>query len=74
MTAITSLDVLSGGLREAADRLGIGHRRMYRLAKAGQLPFAVRLGWGYVVPVPAWNNFLENGGTIENINGPAGEG
>jgi hypothetical protein len=72
--AITRLDVLPGGLREAADRLGIGHRRMYRLAKAGQVPFVVRLGWGYVVPVPAWNRFLANGAILEIKTGSTGKG
>lgn len=53
-----TLDVLPGGVREAARRLGKSERVMYRLAKAGQLPFCVRVGAQYVVPREAFARYM----------------
>ena len=51
------MDVLEGGVREMAHRLGIGERQAYREAERGNLP-AVKLGGRYVVPLDAWSKFL----------------
>ena len=52
------LDVLEGGIREAARRLGIGERTAYRAAERGELP-AVRIGNVWIIPLRAWERFLE---------------
>ena len=54
-------DVLPGGIREAAKRLGIGERKAYRMAERGQYPFcriAVRVCNVYIVPRAAFERFL----------------
>lgn len=50
-------DVLEGGLREAAKRLGKGDRWVYR--HAHELPFVVRIGAHYIVPRAAFLKFLD---------------
>lgn len=54
-------DVLPGGIRAAAKRLGIGSRKAYRMAERGEYPFgafAVRVGYVWVIPIAAWERFL----------------
>lgn len=50
-------DVLEGGMRELADRLGIGLRQAYREANNGNLP-VTKLGGRYVIPKEAYERFL----------------
>lgn len=67
-------DVLPGGVREAAKRLGIGERKAYRLLERGEYPFSVfacRVGSTYIVPRAAFERFLNGGWTSkrdENTN------
>jgi hypothetical protein len=68
-------DVLPGGLRAAARRLGIAPRKAYRLAEKGEYPFALfcyRAGSIWVVPSRAFARFL-NGEFTQNTNAPAAE-
>ena len=56
---------------EAAQMLGIGRQTAYLLAKAGQLPGALRLGRRIVVSRKALETFLEakedqTGGPVED--------
>lgn len=50
-------DVLSGGVRAAARRLGMGERAGYRAAARGDFP-AIRVGGRWIVPLAAWHRFL----------------
>ena len=50
--------VLPGGLRQALREANISERKGYRLAKAGKLPFALKLGSTYVVPRAAFLRWL----------------
>ena len=52
------LDVLPGGIREAARRLGRGERAMYKAAARGELPFVTRIGRVWIVPKVAFERFL----------------
>lgn len=70
-----SADVLVGGIREAARRLGIAERKAYRMAERGEYPFSaftVRCGSVYVVPKVAFARFL-SGELPQNTNAPTGE-
>lgn len=70
-------DVLPGGIRAAAKRLGIGYRKAYRMAERGEYPFsvfAVRIGYVWVVPIVAWQRFLAGELRTETKNAPAGQG
>jgi len=49
-------DLLTIG--EAANRLGVHRDTLYRLAKTGQFPPAVRLGARWLVSVPRLERFL----------------
>lgn len=60
------LDVLPGGIREAARRLGRGQRAIYKMAARGELPFAIRLGGRYVVPRVAFEKFLAGGWPVSD--------
>ena len=54
-------DVLPGGIREAAKRLGIGERKAYRLAEKGAYPFSLfsyKAGSTYICPRAAFERFL----------------
>ncbi len=54
--------VLKGGIRAAARALNIGERKLYRLAKRGQVPFCVRIGSQYVIPMAAFLRWQETAG------------
>ena len=56
------LDVLPGGIREAAARLDVAPRGLYEAAKRGDLPFVCRINSRYVVPRRAFERFLETAG------------
>ncbi len=71
-------DVLPGGIREAARRLGIGERKAYRIAERNGYPFnkfAVRIGNVYVVPRRAFERFLDGelAATSTNTNAASGK-
>jgi len=54
-------EILPGGIREAAKRLGIGERKAYRMAERDEYPFSefcVRVGFTYIVPRVAFARFL----------------
>ena len=69
-------DVLPGGIREAAKRLGIGERKAYRIAERGGYPFckfATRIGNVYVVPRRAFERFLDGELTVNTNAASAAE-
>lgn len=51
-------EVLQGGPREMFRRLGIGESRGYRALQRGEFPFVRKIGAAYVVPVKAFERFL----------------
>lgn len=54
--------VLEGGIRAAARALNIGERKLYRLAKRGQVPFCVKVGSQYIIPLAAFLKWQETAG------------
>ena len=68
-------DVLPGGIREAARRLGVGERKAYRMAERGEYPFSAftcRVGSIYLVPRAAFERFLRGELTPNNSNAAPG--
>jgi len=61
------LDVLPGGVREVAQRLGLAERTAYAKARGGELPFVVRVGRRYIVPRRAFEAWLETAGRVDKL-------
>lgn len=59
---MATLDILPGGVREVAQRLGLAERTAYAKARGGELPFVVRVGRRYIVPRRAFEMWLETAG------------
>ena len=53
----SSIAALKGGVREAGRQIGLGERAAYAAAAAGRIP-AIRMGRFWVIPLPAWQRFL----------------